>query len=163
MAKNNWDAEIAATERELRNKRREKAKHCDHNTGDKLVNLNEYNAKYPIQDRSLYPETAMIHPDCGTIFDGKQYTSKETFDAFFKVKSMVHQIKFITTANSSMERDKLDELNMCLDAIENVEMTLRPFYNEMVKSLERSENNSRRNNNNRQYGHIGIKASMYGG
>lgn len=163
MAKNNMDAAIAAAERELKNKRREKAKHCDHNSGDKLIPLNEYNARYPIQDRSLYPDTAMVHPDCGTIFDGKQYTAKETFDTFFKAKSMIHQVKFLTNANNTMPEDKLDELNMYLEAVENVEAAIRPFYNEMVKNLEKTENNSRRNKDNRQYGHIGIKASMYGG
>ena len=74
MAKNNWNDEIAEAERNLREKRRKKAKNCDHNSGEKIVELKEYNAKYPIQDRSLYPDTAVIHPDCGTIFDARQYT-----------------------------------------------------------------------------------------
>lgn len=163
MAKNNWNDEIAEAERNLREKRRKKAKNCDHNSGEKIVELKEYNAKYPIQDRSLYPDTAVIHPDCGTIFDARQYTYKETFDAFFRAKSMIHQIKYLTNANNTMPQEKLEELNMCLDALENVESTIRPFYNEMTKNLEKSENENRQKKSRRQYGHIGIKASMYGG
>lgn len=159
MAKENWDAIIASSQATVKEARKKKAIECDHNTKDPVVLLSEFN-KYSIQNRSWFPENAVIHPECGTIFDSTSFTEEEVFKAFLRVKSIPHQIKYVV--GSQMDKEKLKELNDMLAAINNIEETLTPFYNDMVKTLAKQDDKGNRNNNNRRkMGRIGITADVY--
>lgn len=162
MAQRNWDAELAEAEKLKKEARRGKALACDHNDNDPVVELAKF-SQYSVPNRGWYPASAVIHPRCGTIFDATPYDPKKVFLIFYEAKSVLHQIKFLTNANANMSPDKLDALNTMLAQLEDIEVNVTPFYTDMIKALQKQENNNKNNKNNRRKtGHIGINAGVYG-
>lgn len=158
----NWDEELAAAERMRKAARRGKALECDHNSGDPVEELQKFN-KYTIQNKHWYPQSAVIHPSCGTIFDATPYDAKEAFLIFYRAKSLIHQIKFLTNANQTLGADKLDELNRLLSMQEDIEANIYPFYVDMIKALKKQDDGKSRNKNRQnRKGHIGINSDVYG-
>ena len=156
----NWDQEIADLDKQRKEKKKQKAFACDHTSKSPCVMLNEFN-DYPVQNRSWYTETTMIHPDCGTLFEARAFTPEEVHMIYFNALSIIHQIKYLTSANTTMDKQKLDELNSMLAAQTNIMATLEPFYNEMTKNLAKQDKGNNNKNRRQKIGRIGVSASAY--
>lgn len=146
--------QIRDREREVAALKRQRAIECDHNSGSGVVPITEYNGI--IRDAKKYPQTTVIHPDCGAIFDVKTFSEEEMFSALFTLESACHQIKLLTGAN--MKEKNWKDLEAIIESLAFVGNDLLPYYNSMVKALG---NNQQQRRSDRKVGGIGVSASLF--
>lgn len=154
MAEKSINEQIKAREREAAALRRQRTIECDH-SGSSLVPIKDYNGL--IRDAKKYPQTTVIHPECGAIFDAKAFSEEEMFLALFTLESACHQIKVMTGSN--MSQDNKRELVSMTEHLEYIGNELLPYYNSMVKALGKTETQQRRSD--RKVGGVGISANLF--
>lgn len=156
MTKQQLQEQIREADRRKYNLRKELAIKEDFSDGE-IIPLRDWGGIVP--NRSAYPDTAVIHKDSETIFDIKAYEASEVEECFFKIESMIHQIKYLTRGN--IDASKQEELFNAMEALNSLKINIAPYYNSMVKALKNKNNNGNKNNSSRDIGGIGINSSMY--
>lgn len=109
-------------------------------------------------DLTKYGENAMIDLDNYAIFDADTVSEKEIDEAFYTLRSMLHQISMLT--GRTMPKDKRKELTTLFELLDNWEGRTVPYYQGMVKALS-GEGGKKKNNNRRKVGNIGINKGMF--
>lgn len=156
--------QLKAHRRDIAALERQKVLECDHTDGV-LIPIDQYNGviKNPPSsspDKKItYPKTSVVHQSCGAIFDAKQFSEQETFDAIFTLESMCHQIKTMTGDN--MQEKNRDQLNTAMEFIEYLRTNLIPYYNSMAAALGRADKTKKNNSYDKKLGGIGITSSQF--
>lgn len=147
--------ELRESEKRVAHLKRLRNLECNHTSRGGVVLLKEYNGF--VRNAEKYPENAVIHPDCGAIFDATAFTKDQVSETFFRLESMCQQIKMLT-AESLSEKNKEDLIKM-MEYIEYLQGNLGPYYNSMVEALTKDKAKQARSD--RKFGGIGVSANLF--
>lgn len=173
MAKNNFTDEYLRKLAELDSERREAMSKlriaCNHNEGEPIVHINDYNGNKKLLDiprnwiasreDAGIPTAVVVHPTCTTAFESVAFTNDEIAEALFILISSFHQVKLATPAMDDAKRASIDAMlaDICTIKAEFFD-EFYPGFREAMKKIS-SNKGGGRNNNSSRVGHRGLNYS----